>query len=116
MPPHAPTSVWIEFILTCNSQLGTALLNARVISKAKIGSFPAKRALRAGAIFASIATWDVLPSLTSADDFRRLASYSVLSNPLAATPDRGFPKALRPPTRYHRPRFLKNPDPGSSPG
>ncbi|PIJ61078.1 hypothetical protein V513_11020 [Mesotoga sp. H07.pep.5.3] len=90
VPPHAPTSVWIEFILTCNSQLGTALLNARVISKAKIGSFPAKLALRPGAIFASIATWDVLPSLASADAFRRLASYSVLSNALTAIPDHGF--------------------------
>jgi len=81
---------------TCNPQLGTALLNVRVISKAKIGSFPAKRALRPGAIFASIATWDVLPSLASADAFRRLASYSVLSNALTATPDHVF----------------KSPDPG----
>ena len=48
----------------------------------------------------SIATWDVLPSLASADAFRRLASYSVLSDHLAAIPDHLFRSA----------------DPGSSPG
>ncbi len=40
--------------------------------------FPAKRALRPGVIFASLA---------SADALRRLASYSALSDPLPATPN-----------------------------
>ena len=69
---------------------GTALLNVRVISKAKIGFSPAKRALRPGVIFASIATWDVLPSLASADAFRRLASYSALSYQQSATTNHGL--------------------------
>jgi hypothetical protein len=62
------------------------LHNTKSFLLSEIGSFPAKRALRPGAIFASIATWDVLPSLASADAFRRLASYSALSynQPLAS--------------------------------
>jgi len=75
---HMQLTTW-----NCSSQ------HTELSQKRKIGSFPAKRALRPGAIFASIATWDVLPSLASADAFRCLASYSVLSNPLPAIPDHG---------------------------
>jgi len=39
------------------------------------GSFPAKRALRPGMIFASPASRDELAGLASADDLWRLASY-----------------------------------------
>ncbi|PNQ06269.1 hypothetical protein RM69_00420, partial [Mesotoga sp. SC_NapDC3] len=75
---------------THNLHLGAALHNVQSFLLSKIGSFPAKRALLPGAIFASIATWDALPSLASADALRRPASHSALSNPLPVTPNLAF--------------------------
>jgi len=39
------------------------------------GSFPAKRALRPGMFFASLASTDAPQCIATADAFRRLASY-----------------------------------------
>ena len=129
MPPHAPTPVWIESIRTCNTTIGTCnryflrtenlstvnqfllLLRTRyLLPLATVSQKPRSRSkfgmtVLGGCEYVTSRHLNLIHHLSLS--FRRTENCST---------DNEFSCSYEPATCYHLPRFLKSPDPGSSPG